>query len=81
MATVVQSALGPQHSKCRGNNPIESAWLQIGMLNSVVSTIQIWMRRLRERRELAQMTELELQDIGMPPCDRWWRVNKPFWKE
>ena len=81
MTTVVQSADGPQRSKCSGRHLAESDWRLARMPSLVVLTIRTWMWRLQQRRELATMTDLELQDIGMTPCNRSWLVNKPFWKE
>ena len=39
-----------------------------------------WRRRLRERRELADMCERSLQDIGLSRYDALHEASKPFWR-
>ena len=50
-------------------------------LVAIKTMLRLWRQRSRERRELASMTELDLQDIGMTFCERTWQIRKPFWKE
>ena len=46
-----------------------------------LSTLRQWRRRAQERRELASMSDLMLQDIGVTRAEADFYVNKPFWKE
>jgi uncharacterized protein YjiS (DUF1127 family) len=39
-----------------------------------------WRRRLRERRELADMCERSLRDIGLSRYDALHEASKPFWR-
>jgi uncharacterized protein YjiS (DUF1127 family) len=45
----------------------------------IIETVLEWRRRMRSRRELATLSEIELRDIGYPA-----RVEaekaKPFWR-
>jgi uncharacterized protein YjiS (DUF1127 family) len=45
------------------------------------STLRQWRHRLRSRRELAGLSDLMLQDIGISRADAEYLVNKPFWRE
>ena len=46
-----------------------------------VSTLRAWRRRAHERRQLAGLSDLMLQDIGITRGDAEFLANKPFWKE
>jgi uncharacterized protein YjiS (DUF1127 family) len=35
---------------------------------------------MRQRDELARMTEFELKDMGLNGYDAWFEVRKPFWR-
>jgi uncharacterized protein YjiS (DUF1127 family) len=61
-----------------GRVPPSRQSIQIGAGARIV---RLWAERSRARRELAQMTDRDLQDIGMTGCDRWWLIRKPFWQE
>jgi uncharacterized protein YjiS (DUF1127 family) len=43
-------------------------------------TLSLWLRRLRERAELARFTERDLRDIGLTRADVDYEVGKPFWR-
>lgn len=45
------------------------------------STLRQWQRRMKERRQLAGLSDLMLQDIGITRADADFLANKPFWKE
>lgn len=42
--------------------------------------VRIWRRRMRERRQLARMSMLELRDLGLTPLDALAEFSKPFWQ-
>jgi uncharacterized protein YjiS (DUF1127 family) len=46
-----------------------------------VSTVREWRRRARERQQLAGLSDLMLQDIGITRADAQFLANKPFWRE
>ena len=48
---------------------------------SVLATVRIWRQRARQRRKLAQLTYVQLQDIGITHAEAWREVNKPFWQQ
>jgi uncharacterized protein YjiS (DUF1127 family) len=50
------------------------------LFGRLASLIALWRRRARDRGELAQMTELELRDIGRNSGDLSFEINKPFWR-
>jgi len=47
--------------------------------NQVKSSLTEWRRRARSRRELSHLNALDLNDIGMSPCDAIGESSKPFW--
>jgi uncharacterized protein YjiS (DUF1127 family) len=42
-------------------------------------TLREWRRRIRSRRELAAMSQLDLKDLGYP-ADVEAEMHKPFWR-
>ena len=46
-----------------------------------MTTLRQWRRRALERRQLAGLNDLMLQDIGITRADAEFLSNKPFWKE
>jgi uncharacterized protein YjiS (DUF1127 family) len=45
------------------------------------ATLREWRRRAHERRELADLSEVMLHDIGISRAEAVYLANKPFWKE
>jgi uncharacterized protein YjiS (DUF1127 family) len=46
-----------------------------------VALVRLWLRRGRERRELARLDYRMLRDIGVTPSDAMAETEKPFWQE
>jgi uncharacterized protein YjiS (DUF1127 family) len=46
-----------------------------------LATLRQWQRRMKERRQLADLNDLMLHDIGLTRADAEFLANKPFWKE
>jgi uncharacterized protein YjiS (DUF1127 family) len=42
---------------------------------------QIWFARLKQRRQLARLSDVMLKDIGISRSDAAAEISKPFWKE
>ncbi len=42
---------------------------------------QIWLARLKQRRQLAHLSDVMLKDIGISRSDADAEASKPFWKE
>lgn len=38
-----------------------------------------WSDRARQRRQLAQLSDYMLRDIGLTRADAWAEADKPFW--
>lgn len=47
---------------------------------AAASIIGVWVARSRSRRELRDLNERALLDIGLTRCDVWRESSKPFWK-
>lgn len=39
-----------------------------------------WHQNARTRRQLAELTSLQLADIGVSPSERVREISKPFWR-
>ena len=42
--------------------------------------VLLWMERARQRRELAELSDRMLRDIGLTRTDAWAEADKPFWR-
>jgi uncharacterized protein YjiS (DUF1127 family) len=49
-------------------------------LPQVFATLGLWRRRLREREQLARLSERELRDIGVARGALFDELRKPFWR-
>jgi uncharacterized protein YjiS (DUF1127 family) len=49
-------------------------------LSRCIETLHVWQERSQARKELAQLPERMLCDIGMTPGDALDEINKPFWR-
>jgi uncharacterized protein YjiS (DUF1127 family) len=50
------------------------------ILHALVLQILIWHERSRQRRDLAQLSDHMLRDIGLSRADVWSECEKPFWR-
>ena len=50
-------------------------------VGSPLATLRQWRRRIRDRRELAGLSDLMLHDIGITRADAQYLASKPFWRE
>jgi uncharacterized protein YjiS (DUF1127 family) len=41
----------------------------------------VWRRRARDRRELAQLDRRTLRDLGLSEGQAQFEANKPFWRD
>ncbi|MBV9014477.1 MAG: DUF1127 domain-containing protein [Alphaproteobacteria bacterium] len=48
---------------------------------SVIETVRIWRRRMRERDQLSRLDDRMLKDIGMTRTEAIRLSSKPFWRE
>jgi len=55
--------------------PILPAWRR----PPLVALLLIWLKRARERRELASLDEAQLRDVGLNRETIQREVEKPFW--
>ena len=52
----------------------------IYLLQSALRLVGIWADRAKKRRQLAQMSERQIKDIGATRSDVVREINKPFWE-
>jgi uncharacterized protein YjiS (DUF1127 family) len=50
-------------------------------LRRTLALLDIWRRRLRDRRALALMDDRSLRDLGLTRYDAFYETRKPFWRE
>jgi uncharacterized protein YjiS (DUF1127 family) len=50
------------------------------MVRNIPAIVQIWRARARARRDLAALSERELQDIGTCWSSIAHEISKPFWR-
>ena len=82
MATATQSTRTRSiHNAHRAGRFTEPSRPQFRIANLVLATLRLWTQRMRERHELAAMSDLELQDIGMTRSERTCLIKLVFWKE
>ena len=48
---------------------------------SVIETVRVWRRRMRERDQLSRLDDRMLKDIGMTRTEAIRLSSKPFWRE
>ena len=49
-------------------------------LQVLVDQVMMWHERSRQRRQLAQLSDHMLRDIGLSRGDVWAECAKPFWR-
>jgi uncharacterized protein YjiS (DUF1127 family) len=49
------------------------------LMRRVIATFRSWQRNIRSRRELLQLSESELRDIGLTRVEALYEANRPFW--
>lgn len=52
----------------------------LGRMAKFLSALDLWFRRAHERRELARLSERELNDIGVSWATAVNEIEKPFWR-
>ena len=53
----------------------------LAIAQSILMLARLWRARYRDRRQLAAMSERELQDIGICRAELADEIGKPFWRE
>jgi uncharacterized protein (TIGR00369 family) len=71
------SADKSQERRRHSRNPGDSA---LAVTAAVLALVRVWRERRRTRRQLAAMSERELQDIGICRSDIASEIGQPFWR-
>lgn len=50
------------------------------VLQCVATTLSLWAGRERSRRELKELSDYTLRDIGLTRADVWREATKPWWR-
>jgi len=51
-----------------------------GVWAEISETFHLWRRRMQDRRQLAELTNRDLHDIGLSHSDIAFEAEKPFWR-
>jgi len=49
--------------------------------NRTVDTLVVWSKRMETRRELAELSFRDIQDVGLDQAEIEREIAKPFWRE
>jgi uncharacterized protein YjiS (DUF1127 family) len=52
----------------------------LAVIEVILAFVRVWRERRRTRRQLAVMSERELQDIGICRSEIANEIGKPFWR-
>jgi uncharacterized protein YjiS (DUF1127 family) len=52
----------------------------LGFLSDLRETLHVWRERQQRRRELAELSERDLHDVGLSWSDVDFEAEKPFWR-
>jgi uncharacterized protein YjiS (DUF1127 family) len=64
-----------------GSNLIDSVFVRLLAMRKVALVhLTQWLQRSHSRRELANLTERDLRDIGISRSEAEAEANKPFWE-
>jgi uncharacterized protein YjiS (DUF1127 family) len=72
------SRVGANKSQDRPPRNLEGSVLAV--IEVVLAFVRVWRERRRTRRQLADMSDRELQDIGICRSEIAFEIGKPFWR-
>lgn len=75
MAALVHHPLTKSHAF-----PAGYAAARPGLTTRIGDTLHLWQRRMRERQELARLSDRELRDMRASHADVWRESNEWFWR-
>lgn len=52
----------------------------LGLIAQIGETLHVWQERYRTRREMAQWSSRDLNDVGLSWSDIAVEAEKPFWR-
>ena len=51
-----------------------------GFFTEIAETLNVWRGRQQQRRQLAELTDRDLHDVGLSWSDIVFEAEKPFWR-
>ena len=62
------------------SHPIPAPAVEAGFWSRLAGTVECWMHRIEQRRDLARLSPHQLRDIGLNFATAREEVEKPFWR-
>ncbi|MCB1929096.1 MAG: DUF1127 domain-containing protein [Rhodocyclaceae bacterium] len=75
MQPSIQALVPPVLLRARRRLVIDAPWRRLG------ATLRLWARRRRGRRELRELDEHILRDVGISRGQARFEGGKPFWRD
>jgi uncharacterized protein YjiS (DUF1127 family) len=60
--------------------PVRAGPVAATVLSSLASMIAFWLNRQQGRRDLSELDDRLLADVGISREDALWEARKPFWR-
>ncbi len=71
---------GPVRGHRRAHSS-QSLWARAAAaISEIATTLMVWHDRVRERRALLGLNDMQLRDIGISRADAGGEGDKPFWR-
>lgn len=72
-----QAVLVHSESRVAGSEPFSS--YLFASLRQAAAVVRVWLRRSRSRRQLVELGDQELSDLGISRAQARFESEKPFW--
>jgi uncharacterized protein YjiS (DUF1127 family) len=70
----------PSHPNKRTGHQSTISHRGSGILAQIAETLHVWRERVRSRREVTQLSDRDLRDVGISRSDIVKEAEKPFWR-
>ena len=75
---MASARVGTSHATLAGGVMVPAPWTSAAV---VIEDVLAWVERARQRRQLGELSDHMLKDIGLTRADVEAEVTKPFWRQ
>ena len=75
---MASARVGTSHATLAGGVMVPAPWASAAV---VIEDMLAWFERVRQRRQLGELSDHMLKDIGLTRADVEAEVTKPFWRQ